>query len=148
LACFCAGLLLAACDSSGNARQGNVLGDDASVDDAAQIDAEVNEARSDASADASTWLDDTLAPLPERLTALVLYPALDQPDITDARVLAYEPRWPLWSNGSAKARYVYLSAPVNTQDRAVWSYAPGTVFFKTFFFGTGAQRRAVETRVL
>lgn len=90
------------------------------------------------------WLDAPLEPFPASLSATGLY--------EDARalrprssVVAYEPAWPLWSNGSEKARFLALppgtAVDVTTDP---WTFPVGTAFFKTFSYGA----RPVETRVI
>ena len=63
----------------------------------------------------------------------------------------FEPYWPLWTNGSDKARYLVLpaGATVNTADPASWSFPAGTMFFKTFSYRNPAGvLRHIETRIL
>lgn len=99
-------------------------------------------------------------PLPARLSEYGLYPSA--PDLTEtgADALRYEPRWPLWSNGSDKERLLVL--PEGSRGRAGRSDAGeaglpepstlpvGSFFFKTFAFpvGAGQEPLPVETRVM
>jgi len=86
------------------------------------------------------------ATLPDRLSDWGLYP--DAPMIwnTPTEAEFYEPRFPLWSNGSGKIRHVLLpetgGEPELVDGRYVWPL--GTLFFKTFLF----DGIPVETRVL
>jgi hypothetical protein len=92
-----------------------------------------------------TWLDDPLAAYPARLSEVGLYPDLQDVSRVSARALAYEPAWPLWSNGSDKTRHVVLPADAMLDaGESPWSFPVGTVFFKTFAFEDGP----VETRLL
>lgn len=57
---------------------------------------------------------------------------------------------PLWSDGADKLRFIYL--PEGTQLAAdgegLLQFPVGAAIIKTFAFGTGADRRLIETRVL
>jgi hypothetical protein len=61
-------------------------------------------------------------------------------------VRAFEPKYPLWADGSGKQRYVYIPkcATIDTTDMDHWSFPVGTRFWKTFKNGD----TAVETRML
>src|SRR5262249_2186079 len=65
---------------------------------------------------------------------------------TSPLAVAYEPRWPLWSDGLTKARWIVLptGATVDDSDRGRWQFPLGTLFFKTF----STEERPIETRVL
>jgi hypothetical protein len=108
---------------------------------------------SDASAGAGprSFLDgDIEGPLPARLSELGLYPKLPTRDVWHERATFYEPRYPLWSNGSEKQRFIALppGASVDTSS-SVWEFPRGTTFFKTFSYpDENGRERAVETRVL
>lgn len=106
------------------------------------------EARDDAP---SSFLDgDLQGPLPERLSELGLYPILAQRTKVHSRAIAYEPRYPLWSNGSAKQRFVVLprGATIDSS-KTPWEFPEGTLFFKTFSYPEETRgERAIETRVL
>lgn len=65
-------------------------------------------------------------------------------------VLPYEPRYPLWTNGSEKQRGLYLPpgehVDVSGED---WLFPVGTVFIKTFSYPEpSGQSQLVETRLL
>jgi hypothetical protein len=63
-------------------------------------------------------------------------------------IRAYTPRFPLWSDGSIKTRYVYLP-PGKTIDASIdnhWIFPVGTKFYKEFRSSDGTLR--IETRVL
>jgi hypothetical protein len=99
-----------------------------------------------------TLLDDPLADFPLALSEVGLYPDLREPERASERAIAYEPRYPLWSNGSQKQRFVVL--PEGTiVDTSVqpWSWPDGSLLFKTFAFqdeeAPGGLRYA-ETRLL
>jgi hypothetical protein len=61
-------------------------------------------------------------------------------------VQPYEPRFPLWSDGAAKRRWVYLpeGAQIDTSNMEYWSYPPGTRLYKEF----SVDGRKVETRLM
>jgi uncharacterized repeat protein (TIGR03806 family) len=66
------------------------------------------------------------------------------------RVHPYALKTPLWSDGAEKLRFIYL--PEGTQLAAdgegLLRFPVGAAIIKTFAFGTGADRRLIETRVL
>lgn len=57
----------------------------------------------------------------------------------------YSPRYPLYSHGSSKRRWVYLptSSKINNTDPDAWVFPTGTVFMKEF----ALDGRKIETRV-
>ena len=63
----------------------------------------------------------------------------------DARNLPYSPQYPLWSDGAAKARWIYVppGAAIDASDPEVWKFPVGTKLWKEF-----AWSRRVETRYL
>ena len=65
-------------------------------------------------------------------------------------VYPYALNTPLWSDGAEKLRFIYL--PDGTQATAdgegLLQFPVGAAIIKTFAFGTGAERRLIETRVL
>ncbi len=91
-------------------------------------------------------LAEPLSPLPALLSETGLF--RDAGDLSTASVVAhaYEPAWPLWSNGLSKLRHVVVpdGESVDTADRAAWQFPKGTLFFKTF----SDDERPIETRVL
>jgi glucose/arabinose dehydrogenase len=95
-------------------------------------------------------LEDPLGPLPLVLSDTGLF--TDEALATASpRAFAYEPTLALWSNGSAKERYVVLpeGEQIDNRDRRAWDFPPGTLFFKTFAFATVDEpERRVETRVI
>lgn len=106
----------------------------------------------EAGASRPSLLDDPLGPFPERFSDVGLYEERGKFERTHARALSYEPRYPLWSNGGDKQRYLVLpsDSQVDISDRQRWQFPVGTLLFKTFFFRTevGGSPRAIETRVL
>ncbi len=95
---------------------------------------------------AGSVLADPTQPLPARLVDVGLY--LDPADRTRVPTVAvaYEPRWPLWSGGSDKQRFVVLPTgeTIDNRTRDQWRYPVGTLWFKTFSVG----EQPIETRVL
>jgi len=61
-------------------------------------------------------------------------------------VRPYRPRFPFWSDGSTKERFVYLpkGAPIDVRDPDRWLYPVGTRVYKTF----SRDGRRLETRLL
>jgi hypothetical protein len=89
--------------------------------------------------------------LPRRLSEFGVYPKAPDLSVTPKGIYEYEPRFPLWSNGSSKDRLVVppdasegMPAPDSDQ------FAQGTMFFKTFSFEGGERNepRPIETRVM
>jgi hypothetical protein len=60
--------------------------------------------------------------------------------------LPYAPQYPLWTDGAAKRRWVYLppGQAIDTSDVDAWDFPVGTRFWKEFSFGG----RKIETRLL
>jgi cytochrome c553 len=61
-------------------------------------------------------------------------------------VRPYSPQYPLWSDGAAKSRWVYLppATAIDTTEPGDWMFPVGTKFWKEFTFNG----RKVETRFL
>ncbi len=61
-------------------------------------------------------------------------------------LLAYSPRYPLWSDGAAKSRWLRLppGGRIDDRDPGDWKFPVGTRFWKEFRFNG----RKVETRLL
>jgi mono/diheme cytochrome c family protein len=83
--------------------------------------------------------------LPAALSAAGLYADIDA-DVVVAEALAFEPRFPLWTDGAAKRRWLVLpaGAQVDTRDPDDWRFPVGTTAFKEFV-RDGVR---VETRML
>jgi hypothetical protein len=69
-----------------------------------------------------------------------------------AHVHHYVPKYPLWSDGADKDRYIYLPpcSTIDTSDMDHWKFPVGTRLWKTFTVpssGAGAGKR-IETRLL
>ncbi len=98
-----------------------------------------SETSSDASSDSSTtasacdepWpvLDDA----PQWLSETGLYADIVGGTLAP-EVRAFEPRFPLWSDGAAKARWIYLPPcePIDTADMDGWEVPVGTRLWKEF----------------
>jgi hypothetical protein len=86
-----------------------------------------------------------LAALPERLSETGLFVAAE-PDRIAPDVRAYEPAFPLWSDGAAKRRWVSLpsGARIDTSDPDAWMFPVGSRFWKEF----SRDGRRIETRLL
>jgi mono/diheme cytochrome c family protein len=82
---------------------------------------------------------------PSRLVDTGLYVA-GSSGAVDARNQPFSPQYPLWSDGAAKSRWVFLppGATIDATDRIDWQFPVGTKFWKEFRFNG----RKVETRFL
>ncbi len=83
--------------------------------------------------------------LPARLSGTGLFQDGDPSRITPA-LLSFSPQYPLWSDGAAKARWVFIppGRRIDARDTDAWGFPVGTKFWKEFSF----QGRRVETRFL
>lgn len=65
---------------------------------------------------------------------------------TETAKRPFSPQYPLWSDGAAKARWVYLpeGSTIDTSDPGDWRFPVGTKFWKQFSFNG----KKVETRFL
>ncbi len=63
-------------------------------------------------------------------------------------IIEYTPRWPLWSDGAEKKRYLLLppNTKIDTSDMDNWAFPVGTKVWKEFDVGTSST--PVETRLL
>jgi cytochrome c553 len=86
----------------------------------------------------------TPPPSGERLSATGLY-APNSQEIA-AGIRAWRPQYPLWSDGSAKSRFILIpaGAQIETSDMDRWVFPVGTKIWKEFSFGG----RRVETRLI
>jgi len=82
---------------------------------------------------------------PALLSETGLYEA-SRPGAIARGVRQFSPQYPLWSDGAAKARWVYLPAgtTIDTTNHADWVFPVGTKFWKEFTFNG----RKVETRLI
>lgn len=87
---------------------------------------------------------------PALLSQTGLYQDVERKLVDPANEL-FEPRFPLWTDGAVKSRWIRLPAGgrVDTGDMDRWVFPVGTRFWKEFSFrdGEGALRR-VETRYI
>jgi hypothetical protein len=96
----------------------------------------------------ATWVRGRAAPagsrIPERLADTGLYADFSSATISPQN-RSYEPQYPLWTDGAAKRRWVYLppGKAIDASDPDHWRFPAGTKFWKEFSFG-----RAVETRFM
>jgi hypothetical protein len=84
-----------------------------------------------------------LASLGEQLSSTGLYEDIPQ-DVLAPGVLPFSPRFPLWSDGAHKRRWVWLPEPIDTSEPDFWRFPVGTRFWKEFV-RDGVR---VETRLL
>lgn len=82
---------------------------------------------------------------PPRLSDTGLY-AAGRPGAIDPRNRPYSPQYPLWSDGAAKARWIFLppGTAIDTRNPDEWIFPVGTRFWKEFAFAG----HKVETRFL
>lgn len=83
--------------------------------------------------------------LPQRLVDTGLY-GPGRPDGIADQNRPYVPQYPLWTDGAAKARWVYLppGTTIDVSNMDDWDFPAGTKFWKEFAF----DGRRVETRLL
>jgi hypothetical protein len=101
----------------------------------------------------TSLLDNPTGPMPKDLKDVGLFTAFPALTTVDPRAFAFEPRYPLWSNGLEKARYAVLPAgkKIDNTIKDAWEFPVGTLMFKTFSFkdpAMGGKLRPVETRVV
>ncbi|HKO49309.1 MAG TPA: hypothetical protein VJV79_16360, partial [Polyangiaceae bacterium] len=68
-----------------------------------------------------------------------------------AQVRPFVPKYPLWSDGADKDRYIYIPkcAAIDTSNMDQWRFPVGTRVWKTFIVPTAlGERKRVETRLL
>jgi hypothetical protein len=72
----------------------------------------------------------------------------DQCSVLAEGIRLYTPRYPLWSDGSIKTRYVYLppGSQIDASDADHWLFPVGTKLWKEFRSADGSLR--IETRVM
>ncbi|HKY35735.1 MAG TPA: hypothetical protein VJN18_07350 [Polyangiaceae bacterium] len=65
-------------------------------------------------------------------------------------VYSFEPKYPLWSDGAAKDRYIYIPrcSTIDTTDMDHWRFPVGTRLWKHFTVGANSAAQRVETRML
>lgn len=105
--------------------------------------------------DVPGWLTQPERALPHTLSEVGVYPDANL-NAPHPEAIAYEPRHPLWSNGSEKHRYFVLpeGTGIDTTLSDDWGFPEGTLFFKTFTYPARAGGDAsqgpipLETRVL
>jgi hypothetical protein len=81
--------------------------------------------------------------VPQRLSETGLFAADGS---VAPRNLPFAPQYPLWTDGAAKSRWIYLpeGAKIDVSDLDVWRFPEGTTLWKEFAFGG----RKVETRMI
>ncbi len=65
-------------------------------------------------------------------------------------VQSFEPKYPLWSDGAVKDRYIYIPrcSTIDTTDMDHWHFPVGTRLWKHFTVGSNTTAQRVETRML
>jgi hypothetical protein len=94
-------------------------------------------------------VDDPLGPMPTRLSESGIFEDLKERK-PNAKAIAYEPTLQLWSNGSAKERFVFLpkGKRIDNARREHWEFPAGTLFVKTFHFPQAKDQSPIETRII
>jgi hypothetical protein len=82
-------------------------------------------------------------------TGLYLSPS-SAPDDIAPYVYEFSPRYPLWSDGALKRRWIYLPkcTQIDTSDMNHWKFPVGTRFWKQFTFSVDSNAVRVETRFI
>lgn len=82
---------------------------------------------------------------PERLRDTGLYSDWDARTVSPDN-LPFSPQYPLWTDGAAKLRWVYMprGASIDASDPDVWVFPVGVRFWKEFRFGRRAETRLIE----
>lgn len=98
-----------------------------------------------------TLIEAPLGAFPASVEQLGIH--LDPADLetVDPRAIPYAPAHALWTNGSAKLRYVVLpeGEVIEASDAERWVFPVGTLIFKTFAYPRAdGSLRPVETRVM
>ena len=72
------------------------------------------------------------------------------PDDIAPYVYEFTPRYPLWSDGAVKRRFMYLPkcTRIDTSDMNHWKFPVGTRFWKEFTFTVNSASVRVETRFI
>lgn len=88
---------------------------------------------------------DRVSELPQRLSETGLYADIATGELADG-LLAYTPRFPLWSDGADKQRWILLpaDAKVDTSNIDDWIFPEGTKIWKQF----SVEGVRIETRLL
>lgn len=66
----------------------------------------------------------------------------------NANVLSFTPQYPLWSDGAAKRRWLYLppGTQIDAADHDAWQFPPGTKLWKEFSHDAAVETRYIERR--
>ena len=84
-------------------------------------------------------------PLPARLSETGLHDAAS-PREARAGLIAFEPRYPLWTDGARKRRWIRLppGTAIDASDPDAWDFPPGTRIWKEFGYERPLETRLVE----
>lgn len=88
-------------------------------------------------------------PPPSKLSRAGIYADLERLEFSES-VVPYEPRYPLWTNGSSKQRGIALPQGETVEwEGDIPEFPDGTVFVKTFSYESSQNaRQVIETRLL
>jgi hypothetical protein len=94
-------------------------------------------------------VDDPLGPMPAKLSEAGLFEDLNE-RVPSKKAITYEPTLPLWSNGSAKQRFLFVpkGERIDNARRDHWEFPVGTLFVKTFNFPQAKDQSPIETRII
>ncbi len=87
---------------------------------------------------------DSAPALPERLSETGLYRAGTL--LVHADNYSYTPQYPLWSDGAAKRRWLYVppGSAIDASNPDAWQFPPGTRLWKEFSLGQRIETRMIE----
>ena len=93
---------------------------------------------------AAAFAADPAPPLPQRLHETGLYAEGSTGAVREG-IIAFSPRYPLWSDGTSKRRWLYLppGAAIDASRPDAWEFPPGTKAWKEFSY-----ERRLETRYI
>jgi len=85
--------------------------------------------------------------LPQHLSATGLYVAGSMSQVRPEN-LPFSPQYPLWSDGAAKRRWLYLppGTTIDATQPDAWEFPPGTRLWKEFSHGRRIETRFIERR--
>lgn len=93
---------------------------------------------------AAAAASDPAPALPERLSETGLYSAGTL--LVHPGNFSYTPQYPLWSDGAAKRRWLYLpsGSTIDASNPDAWQFPPGTRLWKEFSLGQRVETRMIE----
>ena len=117
--------------------------------DGAQVEADAPSGGADVRT--PSFLDQPTGPLPASLDQLGIFKAFPDLAMVDERVIAFQPRYPAWTNGAEKYRLAFLPAggKIDTTIRDAWDFPVGTLFLQTLIYrDPSTAGTPIETRLI